>query len=447
MAVLLSGGRLEWTLLRRRKTELEVAVQQSMPLNAADASPGKLREMMGPIKDHLTVILPTDSVLLRTADLPATDPEELAGMVELQVDKFSPFPIEQMAVSFEALKVTGNSTRVLIAACRRSVVEKIGELFTAAGRQPDRIEVAVSGWWGLLRAEKAIPSTGRHALLLLEEGGCDLMILQDGIPVLIRSLGCPGEDAEAFAVEVAEETGYTLTSLESEWGGHPVADLTVWHRGVSPDSLMDRLRVECALRIQAQSLDSLPMLTEGVARRDAAAGEAVLIDMALPEWKQTAAQQRGRQKAIKWVASLAAIWIGGMAALFLLTHLQTRRIDRLQADIQSLEGPAEQARALRSRVESLEQYADRTHSALECLREITLALPGGVELTSLTYRKGGQVNLRGESTTVPPIYDFFEAMEASSLFVEVRPEGVTQAPGGRRKPEFRLTARLPGEEP
>ena len=72
-------------------------------------------------------------------------------------------------------------------------------------------------------------------------------------------------------------------------------------------------------------------------------------------------------------------------------------------------------------------------------------LPPGVELSSFTYRKGRTVSLRGESANVTPIYDYIEALEQSPLFIEVKPEGVTQAPGGRRNPEFRLTARMPGD--
>ena len=452
-AVLARGRRLEWTTLRRRKGRYEVAEQKSVELDIPEKMEerdpaqwaGQIKQALGAIKGHLTVTLHTERALLRAVDLPSTDSDELTGMVELQVDKFSPFPVEHMALAHEVLGTSGAASRVLIAACKRDVVDDLGALFQAAGRQPDRIDVAAAGWWHLIREEKAIPDEGRHGLLLVDETGTELVITQNGLPVVARSLGAQHEASdEAFAAEIAEETGYTLTSLESEWGAMALPDLTVWHRGEAPALLMDRLAAECAVRTHARTLDDLPLLTEGIARRDIEFGAAAL-DLSPTEWKTAASERSGQRRTVVVVGSLIAAWLAVLSVFFLVAHLDESRIQRLRAEIAGLEEPAEEARLLRRRVESLEQFADRTHSALECLREVSELLPRGVELNSFTFRKGGAVNLRGESTTVPPIYDYIEALEQSELFDEVRTEGVTQAPGGRRNPEFRLTAQLPGE--
>ncbi len=452
-AVLASGRRLEWTTLRRRKGRYDVAEQKSVELDIPEKMEerdpaqwaGQIKQALGAIKGHLTVTLHTERALLRAVDLPSTDPDELTGMVELQVDKFSPFPIEHMALAHEVLGTPGDAARVLIAACKRDVVDDLGALFEVAGRQPDRIDIAAAGWWHLLKEEKAFPTEGRHGLLLMDETGTELVITQDGLPVVVRSLGAQHEASdESFAAEIAEEVAYTLTSLEAEWGAMAAPDLTVWHRGAAPSLLMDRLATECAIETHAKTLDDLPSLTEGIARRDAYLGGSVL-DLSPPEWKTVASERTGQRRMIALVASLLVAWLAVLAVFFLVAHLDESRIQRLRAEIAALEDPAEEARVLRRRVESLEQFADRTHSALECLREVSELLPRGVELNSFTFRKGGAVNLRGESTTVPPIYDYIEALEQSELFDEVRTEGVTQAPGGRRNPEFRLTAQLPGE--
>jgi len=454
-AVLLSGRRLEWTTLRRRKGRYDVEEQKTVELDIPEKHEerevaqwaAQIKQALGGIKGHLTLTLHTECALLRAVDLPSTDSDELAGMVELQVDKFSPFPIEHMAIGYESLGSSGASTRMLIAACKRDVVEDLGELLTAAGRQPDRIDIAAAGWWHLIRENEAVPVEGRHGFLLVDETGTELVITQNGLPLMVRSLGAQHHASdEEFAVEIAEETGYTLTSLETEWGATATPDLTVWHRGSAPDLLLDRLASECAVQAMARSLDDLPPLTEGIARRDAISDEPVL-DLAPPEWKLVASERTDQRRMILLVASLVAVWLAVLSVFFIVAHLDRVQIERLREDIAALEGPADDARVLRRRVESLEQYADRTYSALEVLREVSELLPGGVDLNSFTYRKGGAVNLRGESPTVPPIYDFFEALEQSALFVEVRPEGVTQAAGGRRNPEFRLTARLPGEAP
>ncbi len=452
-AVWVRGKRLEWTTLRRRKGRYEVAEQKGVELDIPERSEerdtaqwaARIKQALGGVKGHLTVTLLTERALLRAVDLPSVDPDELEGMVELQVDKFSPFPVEHMAVSHESLGVTGSNTRALIAACKRDVVEGVGALFVAAGRCPDRIDVAAAGWWYLLRAHGAVPTEGRHGLLLVNETGTELIVTQNGLPVVVRSLGADHDVSdEEFVAEIAEETGYTLTSLESEWGASSAVDLTVWHRGSAPDLLIERLTTECAAQTQVRSLDDLPPLTEGIARRDVEIGTGAL-DLSPPEWKTEATERSAQRHLMAVVGSLVLAWLAVLALFWGVSHFDQARIQRLREEIVALEEPAEEARLLRRRVESLEQFADRTYSALECLREVSEVLPRGVELTAFTYRKGGALNLRGQSPNVQPIYDFFEALEQSGLFEEVRPEGVTQAPGGRRNPEFRLTAQLPGE--
>jgi hypothetical protein len=453
-AALLHGQRVEWTVLRQRKTGVEVVSQDAVTLPEGEdvaAQAAALKAAMGgSIKGVLTVVVPTEHVLLRTADLPATEADELAGMVELQVDKFSPFPIDQMAISYEPLRQQDDSTRVLIAACKQELVEQAGALFGAAGRVPDRVDVAATAWWALMARAEALPGDGRQGLLLVDETGAELVIAQDGVPVLIRSLGAQHDQSdEDYAEELAEETGYTLTSIESEWGGSPLGSLTVWHRGRLSGVLVERIEAECGLPVQSRNLDELPPLSEGAVRRDVEGGgdsSRAVLDLALPEWKTAAAQSERTQRLVWIGASVAAVWVAALVTIFVVTGFEQRQLGRLQEEVRALRGPADAAGELRRRVQSLEDYTDRTHSVLECLLEVTQALPVGVELNAFTYRKGDEVNLRGESPRVPPIYDFFEKMEASSFFAEAIPGNVTQTTGGRRQPDFRITLKLPGWE-
>lgn len=450
--VVIRDHEIEWTVLHRKKNEYEVRDREWVPLDPGSGEAwtsgqwaAHIRSKCGSIRGHTCLGMNSDQVLLRVVDLPSTDPEELEGMVELQVDKFSPFPIEHMVVSYERLAAEENSTRVLIAASRAETVEAMGERFSLAGRPLKRIDLKVLGWWKLIREHGDVPDQGRHALLLIDRDESELIVCQDGIPVLIRHQGGADDlDDDALVTELAEETAYTLTSLESEWGAVEMRRLTLWHCGAEPPSkVMEALQRECAVEVEPRSLDGLATVSEGLARR--CAEEKEPLDLTPREWHDAERRKTTNRKFITAAASILAAWLAGMGLFLSVLHILGRQIDRLQVDVRALEGPAEEARQLRNRVESLEQYADRTYSALECLREVSARLPSDVDLTSFVYRKGRAINLRGEANTATPIYDFFDAMEASELFYDVRPEGITQAAGGRRRPEFRLTVSLPGD--
>jgi Tfp pilus assembly protein PilN len=147
-------------------------------------------------------------------------------------------------------------------------------------------------------------------------------------------------------------------------------------------------------------------------------------------------------------ASLVGAWLLGVVAVVGGLLLENRRVAALETEVAALKKPAAEVEQMKQQVRSLERYAARTHSGLECLREVVALLPEGPELNAFTYKKYAEVNVRGEADSSGPIYDFFQALEKSPLFKEVKPEGVTQqARAGRVRSQFRVTLVLPAEEP
>jgi hypothetical protein len=110
-----------------------------------------------------------------------------------------------------------------------------------------------------------------------------------------------------------------------------------------------------------------------------------------------------------------------------------------------MEKPALEIRRLRAKVREFTQYADRSNSALECLRVVAETLPRGTELTSFVYRKGNTLSLRGEAEAPDMVYAFIQAVEKTEHFPEVKSDGVSTrtTPQGPRS-QFGATIRLPG---
>jgi Tfp pilus assembly protein PilN len=453
-ALVVRRGTLSWTTLRRKKNRLEVAEEKTVtfdwPAGVTDLHAPEVVERIKPIcaqiKGRVALALPTEQVLMRVARFPTLDAGEIRDMAALQVDKFSPFPVDQMTVSQEILAQSEGASRVVIATVTTESVNRLGGALQAAGLFPRAVDVEVLGWWRLLKQKNQIPETGRHLILLLEETGAELLVVQDGVPVLLRSLGAVSALAPAeAAAELAEELNYTLTTLETEWGSSAAQIIQVWHRQEVPVEFMVRLREDCQLEVETKSLTTLPSLTEGLARRSAERGPH-LVDLAPTEWKTSLESRKLRRGLLVATAILFGVWLVGVLVLAGGLLLENRRLTDIKAEVEQLKKPAAEVEQMKQQVRSLERYATRTHSGLECLREVSALLPEGVDLTAFTYKKYAEINLRGESDASAPIYDFFQALEKSGLFTEVKPEGVTQqARGGRNRSQFRVTLVLPGE--
>ncbi len=455
IAFVLRDKRMEWTVLQKRKHRAEIVQQNGVNLDwpagvedhRSPEAAAYLKSKLPPLKGRLGIVIPADRVLMRVVELPSTDPEELLGMAELQVDKFSPFPSDQMSLAVEVLKKDEGSSRVMIAAVQHQYIDQLGGFLLQAGLYPQSVDVDVLGWWTLIRDQGKIRGSGQEVVIIHEDHCAQLLVVRDGLPVMIRALDASLDIQHAgLAGEILEEVEYTLMTMESGWGAEETIGLTVWLHGSAPDELMKALRDAYPFDVQQADLDVLPPLSEGVSRRMNQAGLPSL-DLAPHAWRSGIQSKRFQKQAMTVGGVSLGAWALVMLLLWLLTAHQKSKLVGAQADMVRLQSELQQVSDLKGQVASLEQYADRTTSGLECLREITEKLPAGVDITSIQYAKGMQVNLRGEADTDGPIYEFVKQLEQSTLFKEVKTEGInTQVRGGKNRSLFRITLVLPGTE-
>lgn len=444
-----------WTTLHEKKGRPEIANQCAAALDipptatslADPEATALIKARCGGVKGRLTLGLPTELALLRVLQLPTTDPAELRSMVDLQVDKFAPFPLEHMVVGLEILEQKEGSTRVLVAAAALEQVEKLGLACTNAGLNPTEVDVEVLGWWRLLQDSDALYKSGREMLLILDEAASEMLLIQDGVPLVVRAMGTHRTaDPATAAADIAEELRFTLTTLEAEWGAREAGPLHVWHAPGFDDAFLATLGVAVERPVLPHALDQLPALSEGLARRAMDRTENAL-DLAPPGWKTASIARRTRKTLLVGMAGALGLWLLLAAVFLILLQVRLAGLNKVKAESRRLSGPSGEVKQLQAQLKALERYSDRTYSGLKCLREVSALLPADVELTSLNYKKYTSVTLRGEAATSDPIYDFFQKLEASQLFKEVKPEGVTdELRGGKQRSQFRVTLVLREEE-
>ncbi len=453
--VYVQQNRLEWTVLRRVKESWEVADQGTALLLAPEGgevlSVSALRPHLKHFKGLISVALPTERVLLRVALLPSTDAVELRGMAELQTDRFSPFPVETMALGAEVLDASGTSSLVAMAAVRRDVVDAAGHPFQEAGAPPDVVDVEALGWWWGLKQGGHVPSHGSQVFLRAAIFGLDMVVARDGMPLLFRSLPMPpaggtAESREAWLGECAEEMTYSLTAMETEWGGSGLLTLHIFHAAEMAVDWAEPLQKALGLEaLFTHALEPVPLSTEGMARRLAEPARLLSMDLAPEEWRAADLTRRTRRKLLRAATIFLTVWVLALGIFWTLLNVQRGRMATLQAQVETMEKPAKEIRRLRAKVLEFSQYADRTYSALECLRLLSEVLPPGMDLTSFIYRKGTSLALRGEADSPDKVYGFIQSLEKTELFPEVKSEGIStrNTPQGSRS-QFGVMIRLPG---
>ncbi|MEI6166954.1 MAG: PilN domain-containing protein [bacterium] len=449
---------LEWAVLHKagekqvlpptRSVELELGENQKDLLAGIQAERDRLieeiRTKCGRIPAPVSIGIPASWVLLRIAELPSGSPDEIKSMAELQIDKFSPFPIDESAFSYELLSEQNGRCRLLLSAIRTETINLLADALKAAGIEPKWVDINLLGWWQLLQDAGKVHAAGVQIFIILEDATCDLIITSAGIPLSMRSLsGMNDMPASEADEEIARETALTLASLDLDREGEQPASFTIWHRGDSPAGLIGIFESQFQITAHPEPLDSLPPLAEGLLKRTETRTDG-RMDLAPVAWLQTETALRTKRRVILFSIIAASIWLTGMLALFGGLQFQRNSINSLTSELTELKAPAEKVKAIRERTQGLTKYMDRSFSGLECLREVSDRLPPGITLKSFNYHKNKNLEMSGEADEYALIADFKKDLERSKLFVASDLTRTRRTKEG--KEEFKIICTLPGGE-
>ena len=438
---------VEWAVLRKTRSETETLLEGSTPIPDGffeqDEAPlfpaGVLTEIRKNFRGVVTVALPSSQLLMRVLELPSTDPKEITGMVELQMDQISPFPADQLTLSYELLKESENHSRVLAVAAPRNSVDELGELFKSKNVYIRSLDAEILAWWSLLVAHSDVPSEGRVILILEEHTEFSMIVVDDGVPVCFRSLELFHDFTdESVLREIAEELRYTLLSLEAEYGHRDECAIEFWSESEVPKTLLKMLGEECSGTINLHDLGTLPSMAGGLALRSADR-TAHHVELVPREWIEL--QRKKRFMQVATIASIAvlSVWLGLISITGAVFAFQKASFNHVKGEAAKYSAPARAAQAAREEMLSLEKYADRSRSALECLLGITQTLPHFVEITSFTYTKGKAIRLSGTGDSSDLIYDYFQKLGEFELFEGVKNTKITDT-------RFSITVNLPKPE-
>jgi hypothetical protein len=448
--IAIQGEVADWTIARLGRGDAEVVQSGRVHLQGleedAAAAVEPLREACGG-KGAVTLGVSSDDLILQVLSLPTADDEEIAGMVELQVDKFSPFPVDTMVVSHEVLARAEEESRVLVVAVQRSVIEQWGKTLEAARLAPTRVDASILGRWRVLKDADRIAATGRQVVLLVGEATAELIVAQDGVPILLRAL--PGRDelsVEEWVEEIAGEISYTLMSLDlaAEVGG-ALSALVCCEPGLS-GPFQDLLREQCGCDVETLSPADLPPATDGLAGRAAERGSG-RVDLVPREWRAAEESAQFMARAKLAAVGMVGAWILMVGGFFGWLQYQRARLGALEGAVEQMKEPAGAVAADKRRVKRIQRYDDRTYSALECLRAVTLARPNGVDLTSFRYdrmRGSGGLMIDGQAASADLVYRFQNELDKVKLFRATSLPSPVQRDRKTRKSRFKIKVDLAG---
>lgn len=365
-----------------------------------------------PRGDGATLAVPTADLAVRVETLPSADPAEIALLAANLMEAEAPLDPSEMVFGHEILSTGEGNALVLCAAAPAAAVER---LRAAAGTDPGRVLRVDAAALGAPRALAGSPDAapeGRQPVLFEEDGRATLLLLEDGKPAALRSV-CPLRAATPAAVAAAVR----LALAQAEIARGPASAAPLLFCGSA-------LRDAASAAARATGREAKELAPQVLAPQALAGGAAartvdgVPFDLFPPAWREALGTRRWRRTFAAAVAAGAALWAALAAFLFGWPALLEARAESLRAQVAANQAAEDEVRQFRDRIAIVDRYADRTYSALEVLREVALAMPGGVTLSKFNYDAARhEASLEGVSASSAPAYEFSNRMKASPLFL------------------------------
>ncbi len=345
----------------------------------------------------VTVGLPRRLVTMRSVSMPAVGKEELQGILDYEVERHVPFPLEEAQYDFQVLERDAEKATVLLAAARKEEIGRYLALLQEAGITPTAVGVSTVASLNTLLYNQGRAETVT-ALIDLRDGEAELGVARQGVLQYSRYLTLgPAAPLDVLAPEISA----LLAPLEANGGPH-AGRISVSGPGVGRGDLLRHLAERTGLpveflqpfqRIKARGVDPQTAHSLGAAVGLALNGLVALpLDIDLlpkelaPPRRDPSLTMTFRLLALIVALGLAYLVNGTIRERRALAEL-TVTLNRVQAEAAKVESLKGEVASLSGQIATLETIDREEVRKLDVLRELFQILPKGVTLTLFMVEK------------------------------------------------------------
>ena len=343
-----------------------------------------LAEAVGavPAKGRVHLALPCQDVLLERIKLPSTDRGELSGMLQLQLEKTLPYPVEEVSTDFEVLGAAENESTLLSVAAHSGQLGEICQPMRDKARLPEKITLFA------MHVAAACPADEVVLVLYPEQGKLVAAIVEN------RKLGWaqtfPGTDAATLVTELPQ------TLLGAELEGAPTNFSSV-RLASDLEPLADLLRDMLELPVDFISLDG-PMPEP--------AG-----NLLPPAWEADTKRQERNENLKQQLMIAAVVWLLAIAAAFVYLAWLKRQAQQTARELAAARPQLDFINSRETRWNALAPAVDPARYTVELLFQVAKSLPSDdVKITEFDQQLT-QWKVTGEAPTAALAIEFKDKLQ------------------------------------
>lgn len=381
--------------------------------------------------------LPRQSVNVRFLEIPSTNPNEIDDMVELQIDRQTPYSRDEIVADYRIIGPGSEGyTKVMLIIIQRSQMRHRFVLLEKAGANVNSMSVSSEGILSWFHAAMGgAGARGTHILLDVDKSYADLTIISRGQLVFTKSIRIGADqlkkEFDSWKGRLLQDVRHSVEIYRAESHDDSVMQqIVLTGAGPGIDGLEKLLSAELSLEVQA--IDALRRVPHGSGLPDLKSEDyadvsfAPLVGMAIsPENLQFSlvpdTVRRRRSLAAKARALTAmGVWLiiaMGASSLWTATALQKKVMNLLGLD-QMIKDIAEEAEDVRKKRETTLMIMDRLDSSrapVNLLRELHRVTPATIGYDSISIEEGRRMVLRGRAAGYQDVSNLRSNLDESDV--------------------------------
>lgn len=381
--------------------------------------------------------LPRQAVNVRLLEIPSTDPDEIADMVELQVGRLTPYPRDEIVVDFRIMGPGRQGyTHIMLILVQRVLMAQRFRILENAGLAVESMSVSSEGLLNWFNSVKGAAKGEKDATLLVDvDAACtDVAAVSGGRLLFTRSImigavnltDAPDQWREKFLQEIE----LSLDICRSEAGSQPASKILLCGAGGAVEGLAAAIHDRTKLPLQVadgmekiQKDSGVPDLKSPELKKlsfQPLLGLAIAPEMIhfnlVPEAVHARREIEAKARGLTGFGTLV------LTAVFMLSILGITIVQRsaeylanLQRVDSEISGRARQVEQMKQTTVMVMKRLNLQCSPLAILVELHRILPPAVHLESIVVETEQSITLKGKAKSFPEVDNFRGRLEASSI--------------------------------
>jgi hypothetical protein len=402
---------------------------------------------------HVVIGIPLKWVVAKEMMAPAANADAVAGMLGIQAERAFSLNSSELIFDYYGSTSTSESSRVMLLAARRQMVEQIKEMAVSAGLHLQAVTVSALAFDG---GQSSNSSRQRYGLYA-RPTYCEFWSQSNGRLQTIRHVPIPNSNGSGpDHADLLTSAIQKQVRLMPQQDQSPPYEVTLYDASGLSTGVINRLDKQ--LRPQITLADGRTSVLAGMsdqaehAKSIAAAAVAMAavraagpeIDFLNP--RIGAKKVSSRKKALTWVAAGAAACVLVLGLIALDWQLKKHDIANYKADLEVMKPQVDSAKQLVDRVAYAKSWLLQEPRFLERLKKLTLVFPqrpNSAWVGNLTMTEQGGGSMTGKASDQATALDIIRQLrEDTTFFTDVQRNYVREA--GKDGYEFSINFKFAG---